>query len=289
MGARMLDPVLLRSFLTVVQTGGFTRAAASLHLTQSTVSQQVRRLEEQLGVELVDRSGRYVVTTTEGERLLGYASRIVALMDEAVSALGQSAVEGEVRLGVPDDFAASSLTPYLADFADAHAGIRLEITSGLSHDVWRAFNAGELDLALIKQRAGSAKGLASWAEPLAWLDSRARPVLARNPMPLAVFPPNGLYRLEMTHALDSMGKAWRIAYVSSSLPGVSAAAAGGLGLTLLPRRLITPAHRELGAVDGFPVVADVEVALHARSQLPGYARELATVLIRACERIMANG
>lgn len=289
MGARMLDPVLLRSFLTVVQTGGFTRAAASLHLTQSTVSQQVRRLEEQLGVELVDRSGRYVVTTTEGERLLGYASRIVALMDEAVSALGQSAVEGEVRLGVPDDFAASSLTPYLADFADAHAGIRLEISSGLSHDVWRAFNAGELDLALIKQRAGSAKGLASWAEPLAWLDSRARPVLARNPMPLAVFPPNGLYRLEMTHALDSMGKAWRIAYVSSSLPGVSAAAAGGLGLTLLPRRLITPAHRELGAADGFPAVADVEVALHACSQLPGYARELATVLIRACERIMANG
>lgn len=85
----MLDPVLLRSFLAVVQTGGFTRAAASLHLTQSTVSQQVRRLEEQIGAELLDRSGRYVVTTTEGERLLGYANRIVALMDEAMLALGQ--------------------------------------------------------------------------------------------------------------------------------------------------------------------------------------------------------
>ena len=108
MGGDMLDPVLLRSFLAVVQTGGFTRAAASLHLTQSTVSQQVRRLEEQLGAELLDRSGRYVVTTTEGERLLGYANRIVALMDEAMLALGQSAVEGEVRLGVPDDFAANT-------------------------------------------------------------------------------------------------------------------------------------------------------------------------------------
>jgi DNA-binding transcriptional LysR family regulator len=288
MGGDMLDPVLLRSFLAVVQTGGFTRAAASLHLTQSTVSQQVRRLEEQLGAELLDRSGRYVVTTTEGERLLGYANRIVALMDEAMLALGQSAVEGEVRLGVPDDFAANSLTSYLADFADTHPGIRLEITSGLSHDVWRAFNAGELDLALIKQRAGSAKGLASWAEPLAWLDSRARPVLARNPVPLAVFPPNGLYRLEMTHALDAMGKPWRIAYVSSSLPGVSAAAEGGLGLTLLPRRLITAAHRELGEAEGFAPVAPVEVALHARNQLPGYARELAAALIEACEGIMSQ-
>ena len=78
-----------------------------------------------------------------------------------------------------------------------------------------------------------ASSVASGAEPLAWLDSRVRPVLARNPVPLAVFPPNGLYRLEMTHALDAMGKPWRIAYVSSSLPGVSAAAEGGLGLTLL--------------------------------------------------------
>lgn len=282
----MLDPILLRSFLAVVQTGGFTRAAASLHLTQSTVSQQIRRLEEQIGAELLDRSSRYVVATSEGERLLGYAQRIVALMDEAVLALGQNRLEGEIRLGLPDDFAASSLTPYLADFADAHPGIRLEVSSGLSHDAWQAFNAGELDLALIKQRAGSAKGLASWAEPVAWLDSRARPVLARNPLPLAVFPPNGLYRLEMTHALDAMDRPWRIAYVSSSLPGVSAAAEDGLGLTLLPRRLITSQHRELGEADGFPAMPAVELALHARPQLPGYARELAATLIEACEKIM---
>lgn len=286
MGVVMLDPVLLRAFLTVVQTGGFTRAAASLHLTQSTVSQQVRRLEEQVGAELLERGGRYVVTTTEGERLLGYANRIVALIDEAELAMGRNQPAGEVRLGVPDDFAADSLTACLADFADNHPGIRLEIINGLSHDVWSAFNAGELDLALIKQRIGSVKGLASWPEPLAWMDSRARPVLARNPAPLAVFPSNGLYRLEMTHALDAMGKAWRIAYVSSNLSGVSAAAEGGLGLTLLPRRLLTAGHRELGAAEGFAPVADVEVALHARQQLPAYARELAVALTGACERIM---
>lgn len=90
----------------------------------------------------------------------------------------------------------------------------------------------------------------------------------------------------MTHALDAMGKPWRIAYVSSSLPGVSAAAEGGLGLTLLPRRLITSEHRELSEADGFPAVPPVEVALHARPQLPGYARELVAVLIEACGTIM---
>src|SRR3989338_9490658 len=148
----MLDPLLLRAFLTVVQTGGFTRAAASLHLTQATVSQQVRRLEEQVGAQLLERGGRYVVTPAEGDRMLGYANRIVSLIDEAELAMGRNQQDGEVRLGVPDDFAADSLTSCLADFADAHPGIRLEIINGLSHDVWNAFTAGELDLALIKQR-----------------------------------------------------------------------------------------------------------------------------------------
>ena len=284
----MLDPILLRTFVAVVQTGGFTRAAASLHLTQSTVSQQVRRLEEQVGAQLLERSARHVQTTSEGERLLGYAQRIVALLDEAGRVMGRSVDSGEVRLGLPDDFAAHALMPALAQFAQAYPGVRLVVTSGLSHDVWRAFNDGELDLALVKQRSGRAKGLASWPEPLAWFDSVSRPVLAHDPLPLAVFPPNGLYRLEMTHALDAMGRRWHVAYVSASLPGVSAAAEGGLGLTLLPRRLKAPGHRELGPAEGFAPVPPVEVALHARAQLPAYARDLAAQLVSACESVMAG-
>lgn len=282
----LLDPVLLRSFVAVAGTGSFTRAAQSVHLTQSTVSQQVRRLEEQLGCVLLDRSGRHVLPTPEGERLLGYAQRITQLMAEAVEQLAGSAGQSAIRLGVPEDFAARALTPTFAAFADAHPQVRLEVTSGLSRGLWHQFQQGELDLALVKQRAGSAPGLAHWPEPLAWMDSRTRPAAARVPLPLVVFPQDGLYRSEMTHALDAAGRSWRIAYVSASLAGLSAAVEDGLGLTLLPRRLATAGHRLLGAAEGLAAVPDLELALHARPDLSAPAKALAGLLVQVCRSVV---
>ena len=149
----LLDPVLLRSFVAVAGTGSFTRAAQSVHLTQSTVSQQVRRLEEQLGCVLLDRSGRHVLPTPEGERLLGYAQRITQLMAEAVEQLAASAGQSAIRLGVPEDFAARALTPTFAAFADAHPQVRLEDGLGLTLLPRRLATAGHRLL-------GAAEGLA---------------------------------------------------------------------------------------------------------------------------------
>jgi DNA-binding transcriptional LysR family regulator len=282
-----LDPALLRSFRAVADTGSFTRAAASVHLSQSTVSQQIRRLEEQLGCTLLDRSGRHVVTTPEGERLLGYAQRIAALMDEAVAQLAGSAAYSAVRLGVPEDFAARALTPSLAAFAERYPQVRLEVSSGLSRGLWQRFQQGELDLVLVKQRRGSTPGLACWPEPLAWIDSRSRPAFARDPLPLVVFPQDGLYRSEMTHALDAAGRRWRIAYMSASLASLSAAVTDGLGLSLLPRRLIEAGHRVLGAPDGLAAVPDMEVALHARADLGAPAQALTQQLQQVCHQMLA--
>lgn len=284
----MLDPELLRSFLAVVDTGSFTRAATSVHLSQSTVSQQIRRLETQLGCELLDRGGKYVVTTPEGERLVGYARRIVALMEEAEEQLTLSAGRGVIRLGVPEDFAAHTLTPMLASYADAYPGLTLEVTSGLSHELWNAFQAGELDVALVKQRIGSSVGVVSWPEPLAWIESREHPSAARDPLPLVVFPIGGLYRNEMTHALDASGRRWRVAFVSASLASLSAAVEDGLGISLLPRRLATPAHRILEAGEGFPAVPDLELTLHARQDLPTHGKDLVRRLVEACRPIMED-
>lgn len=286
---RGLDPVLLRSFCAVADTGSFTRAAESVHLTQSTVSQQIRRLEDQFGCQLLERGGRLVVPTPEGERLRGYAQRIVALMDEAVEQVATGALHGAVRIGVPEDFAARALTPTFAAFADAYPQVRLEVTSGLSRPLWQRFQDGELDLALIKQRVGSAPGLAVWPEPLAWIDSRARPARTRDPLPLVVFPQDGLYRSEMTHALDAAGRRWRIAYMSASLASLSAAVEDGLGLSLLPRRLATAEHALLGAPDGLAAVPDLEVALHARADLPAPARALAARMREVCEAMLGRG
>jgi DNA-binding transcriptional LysR family regulator len=282
----MLDPDLLRSFLAVVDTGSFTRAATSVHLSQSTVSQQIRRLELQLACELLDRSGRYVVTTPEGERLLGYARRIVGLISEAEEQLTLSVGEGVIRLGVPEDFAAHTLTPMLASFAIAYPGLRLEVTSGLSHELWQAFQDGVLDVALVKQRIGSSAGRISWPEPLAWIDSREHPTAMRDPVPLVVFPSGGLYRNEMTLALDASGRRWRIAFVSASLASISAAVEDGLGLSLLPRRLATPGHRLLEAAEGFSPVPDLELTLHAKGDLPAHGKALVERLVEVCHQVM---
>ncbi|WP_259744902.1 LysR family transcriptional regulator, partial [Pseudomonas protegens] len=126
----MFDPVLLRSFVAVADCQNFTRAAERLHLTQSTVSQQVRRLEESLGCQLLDRDQRRVVATVEGERLLAYARRILALHEEASDVLINQRGEEVLRLGVPEDFAAERLMPMLSGFGRDYPAVRLEVTSG---------------------------------------------------------------------------------------------------------------------------------------------------------------
>ncbi|KZE32463.1 LysR family transcriptional regulator [Crenobacter luteus] len=282
MSQTMIDPVLLKSFVAVLESGSFTRAGERVHLSQSTVSQQLKRLEEQLGCELIDRSGRYMVATEHGERLLGYARRLLGLMEETVEQLREAHAESEVRIGVPEDFASDALTPALAAFARAHPAIRLEVTSGLSNSLWRQFQAGDYDLVLVKQRPGHAQGLAAWPEPLAWLDSLAEPTHARDPLPLVVFPPGGLYRDELIHSLESAGRRWRIAYTSGSLASIRSAVADGLGVSVLPSRLALPGHRRLDEADGFAALPSLELALHLAEPAPRRVRELAGRLMTLC-------
>src|SRR6516165_9939571 len=120
MGGDMLDLDLLRSFVLVVDAGGFTRAGERVHRTQSTVSQQIRRLEESIGRPLLLRKGKQVSLTEEGERLLNYARRILALADEARDAVAGPAPEAIVRLGIPEDFAAYRLAQVLSKFTRSH-------------------------------------------------------------------------------------------------------------------------------------------------------------------------
>ncbi len=263
----MFDPVLLRSFVAVADSENFTRAAERLHLTQSTVSQQVRRLEDNLGCKLLDRDQRRVVATAEGERLLAYARRILALHDEAADVLIHQQSEGVLRLAVPEDFAAERLMPLLSAFGVEHPGVRLEVTSGLGPELRRLYQRGEFDLLLVKQMGHNDECLASWPEPLCWVDSVENPAFGREPLPLVAFPVGGLYRHEMLHHLEVGGWRWRIAYSSASLASVCSAVTAGLGISLLPVRVVTAGHRVLEASSGLPDIQGVRLALYAQSGL----------------------
>src|SRR5499426_2262558 len=279
----MLDLDLLRSFVSVVDTGCFTRAGERVNRTQSTVSQQIKRLEDSLGYPLLNRNGRQATPTEQGERLVSYARRLLALAQEARDVVARPDSEGVVRLGIPEDFAAYRLTELLSDFARSRPGLRLDVRCGLSVNARRALERGELDIALFKRDAGEGGGIAAWPERLQWVASRKRPIdFRRDPLPLVMNEQGCLYRNRMIHVMEAAGRAWHMAYTSPNLSGIQAAVSVGIGVSILPEVAILPEHRVLRRKDGFPAITNTEVALVAAPNASPATRRLAEVLREFC-------
>ena len=282
-GTLMLDLDLLRSFVSVVDTGGFTRAGERVHRTQSTVSQQIKRLEEKLGYTLLHRNGKQATLTEQGERLVSYARRLLALEQEARDVVAGSHGEGIVRLGLPEDFAAYRLTELLSDFSRSRPGLRLDVRCGVSVQARRAIERGELDLALYKRDAGETGGIAAWPERLHWVTSGKHPIdFHCDPLPLAMNEPACLYRNRMIHAAEAAGRAWHMAYTSPSLAGIQAAVSAGIGVSILPEVAVLAGHRVLKTEDGFPAITDTELVLAAAPHASPATRRLAELLADFC-------
>lgn len=269
---------LLRAFVAVIDSRSFTAAAQQLHSTQSTISQKILRLEEAAGQSLLERARNDVRPTDAGEKLLGYARRMLHLHDEAAAAMTGNALTAIFRLGLAEDFAAKLVTPALAAFLRGHPNIKLEVTSGLSRELQKGFETGEFDLVMIKQKRGETVGTAHWPEPLSWLESAEYPVSDTDPLPLVAFPPNGLYRSDMMESLDHIGRPWRVVFTSSSLASVQSAVAEGLGVSLLPTRVAQPAHRIVPASAGLPTVDPMEIVIQHMESSPDQIRQLVEML-----------
>jgi DNA-binding transcriptional LysR family regulator len=287
MEAAMLDLELLRSFVSVVDAGGFTRAGERVHRTQSTVSQQIKRLEEDVGQPLLIRSGKDVTPTEAGERLLSYARRLLSLAEEARDVLSRPGSEGAIRIGITEDFAAYRLTKLLATFARSHPNLRLDVRSGQSLFLYRDLERGDLDLALIKRDASEKGGIAVWPERVHWVTSKSHPRDTTTGS-LIGFASGCLYRARAIHALESAGRNWHMAYTSSSLAGIQAAVAAGLGLSILSEMSIQAEHRVLTAKDGFAPIDRTEVALVAAPEASPATLRLADRLAEYCESVQAK-
>ena len=289
MGLQMLDLDLLRSFVSVVEAGGFTRAGERVHRTQSTVSQQIRRLEDDIGQPLLIRNGKDVTPTEAGEKLLSYARRLLSLAEEARDVVARPAQEGAVRLGIPEDFAAYRLAKLLATFSRAHPTLRLDIRADQSLNLKRDLDRGELDLALFKRAVGEKGGIAVWPERVHWVTSKQHPRdIEAGSVPLIGFPAGCLYRARAIHALESAGRSWHMAYTSSSLAGIQAAVAAGMGLSILSEMAIQADHRVLTAKDGFKPIDKTEMALMACPDASPAVLRLADRLAEFCDNVQAK-
>jgi DNA-binding transcriptional LysR family regulator len=285
----MLDLDLLRSFVSVVDAGGFTRAGERVHRTQSTVSQQIKRLEDNLGRPLLNRDGKRTTPTEEGERLLPYARRILTLAEEARDAIARPLGDSIVRLGIPEDFAVNRLTKILSQFARSGPGLRLDVRCDLSVVLREDLERGELDVALLKRDRGGTDAVMVWPERLRWVTSRRAPIDARRePVPLAVFPQGCLYRNRAIHAFEAAGRTWHIAYTSPNFASVQAAVAAGLGVSILPDTSILAEHRVLGSKNGLPPVENTELALLTAPAASAATRRIAQLLANFCTTAYAT-
>jgi DNA-binding transcriptional LysR family regulator len=194
-----------------------------------------------------------------------------------------------VRLGIPEDFAAYRLTELLASFSRARPGLRLDVRADQSIYLRRDLERGELDLALLKRNAGETGGIAVWPERVHWVTSKAHPIdPASRSVPLIGFPTGCLYRARAIHAIESAGRAWHMAYTSSSLAGIQAAVAAGLGLSILSEIAIQADHRVLTAKDGFAPIDKTEVALVASPDASPATLRLADRLAEFCNAVQAK-
>lgn len=281
-----LDLDTVRGFLAIAELRSFTRAGERLGRSQSAVSLQIRRLEEQLGRRLLSRDPRHVVLTADGETFLPHARRLLRLNDEIFSELTGGDVEGEVRLGAPEDFATAHLPEILGAFARANPKATLVVTCDLTLHLLDQLRGGALDLALVKREPlGPDMGVRVWREPLVWVAADESVAERDGPIPLVVAPSPCVYRKRAITALEHAGRPWRCAYTSPSLAGQQAALRAGLGVTVLPREMAPPDLVRLGEHLGLPRLADTEIALmRASTAVPAAAERLADFILSSLDR-----
>ncbi len=285
----MLHPELLRSFLAVAETRSFTLAAQRLGLRQSTVSQHIRRLEEQLRRTLFARDTHSVALTPDGDALTGFAQGVMEAHERLERFLAGSPLRGRIRLGASEDFTYSRLPEVLAEFGRAHSGVDLELTVGLSGVLYERFDAGELDVILVKRRSGDPRGQLVWEEQLAWVGRQGLRPDPAQPLPLVLYPPPSITRAMCLDALEQAGRSWRVACTSGSLSGLRAAAMAGLGVTAHSNRLVPPGLVALPPSRHLPELGRIEFVVIGLGARHKTAQALMAAVLANAVKLQGEG
>ena len=260
--ASPIESELLKTFVTIVETQSFTRSGEHLRRTQPAISMQMKRLEEALGKTLFDRASRGIRLTREGDILLHYARRILALDDEAQARIAQAGAQGIVRLGTSDDYATLLLPDSLRRFASLHPGIQIELVCGNGEAMERKLGEGVLDLVLVARPGAASDRDTLRTEELVWISGRQELTRAR-PIPLAVFPEGCVCRSAMADALHRSALDWRVVFASDNIAAIHAAVRSGIAVTAVERNLVPSGVRIAERGDGLPALGQICLVLKA--------------------------
>jgi DNA-binding transcriptional LysR family regulator len=260
-----LDVDQLKTFLAIADSGSFTRAAEDVNKTQSAVSMQMKRLEENLGRTLFQRDGRSTRFTRDGERFVEQARRLVGVNDEILASFTKPELTGSVRFGTPDDYADIFLPEVLAKFSRSHPHVTVDVECVPSASLTEMIKHGDLDLALVTFASEQSEGEIIRRERLVWVGSSRHTPHALETVPLATASSCCTWRNLATSALDSVGRKYRIAYTSPNRITIDAVVMQGLAIGAMAEICVRPGMRILNADDGYPDLGTFGIGLLRKS------------------------
>lgn len=286
-----LDLDVLRTFVAIAETGSFTTAASTVFRTPSAVSMQIKKLEDTLGRPVFQRDARSVTLTTEGEMLLGYARRLLAINREAVSKFIIPDISGIVRLGSPDDYGERVLPNVLKRFAQTHPSIAVDVTIDLSSNLRRRMDDRKLDITLLTNSfaANMSGAEVLLTEPVVWAGVKGGCAHMREPLPISVWEEGCAWRAGALEALGRGGRNYRIAYMSSHTAGQRAAILADLAIAPMPKSFIGGDLVVLGESDGLPEMNSYSLAMLVAPDASAPVKAAAEHIRAAFEQFRATG
>lgn len=240
----------LRTFVTVVDSGGYGKAGEILARSQPAISLQIKKLEEQLDKRLFDKVGQRHLVNEDGRQLYQYAEQMLQLNDQVFSRFSQVNLRGKLRLGIPSEFATTLLPSIVGEFNQRYPEVSLEVTSALSKSLLSTSHRDEFDIvmALIDIPAADLRDILLTDE-LVWVSEAKLPSQLTS-LSLILAPDGCVYRSRVIQKLKQQPLSWRIAYTNADLSGITAAIQQGLGITALakssvPKELNIVRHKQL--------------------------------------------
>jgi DNA-binding transcriptional LysR family regulator len=259
-----LDLELLRTLCAIAAFDSFGAAAVQLGRTQSAVTQQMQRLEEQVGHPLFEKHGRGKRLTEHGQRLLAYARQLMAIHDEALRVLQQGDLVGHLRIGSPHDVADTVLPPLLSEVVRNWPLLQVSIQVGRSPFLAEALRRGDIDMAISNRAEDEFEGLPLRSSPTVWLCAADYLHQPGQPIPLVMVDGPSIFRKLGQEALEAAGIPYTQRYTSTSLIGIRAALRAGLGVTARGVEQLDASLRVLGPNEGMPTLPVLVYSLYVR-------------------------
>lgn len=277
---RNLDITTLRSFVAVADSGGVTRAAGFLHLTQSAVSMQLKRLEEMLDLSLLDRTGRTIALTASGEQLLVYARRMLALNDEVIARLTDQAFEGEITLGVPHDIVYPAIPQVLKQFHALFPRVQVQLEASYTRTLKDQFARGECDLVMTTETGVDQGGETVAEKALNWVGAPGGVAWRQRPLPLA-FCRYCAFRPFVVAALDAQELPWQMTLDTESDRAIEAAVSADLAIHAMVDGTQPPHLEVIDHAGTLPMLPVQRINLYGAGQARGDVHDTLGQLLRA--------